>query len=79
MAKTTKVFNCLFGGLIFGLIHFYSLSYVIYNFFVGALLMFAYIVRINKSPYWTVVVLHGLMNLFSIFIDPVEKIIFNMM
>ena len=39
--------------------------------------MLAYIVRIEKKPYWIVAVLHGLMNLFSILIDPVEKMIFN--
>jgi hypothetical protein len=55
------------------------LSYAIYNFFAGALLMLAYIIKIDKNPYWTVVLLHGLMNLFSIVIDPIEKTIFNVM
>ena len=75
--KRHKTLIILVSALIFGLIHFYSLSYVFYNFFIGALLMFAYIIRINKKPYWTVVVLHGFMNLFSILIDPLEKTIFN--
>lgn len=75
--KQNKILIIFISAVIFGLIHFYSLSYVIYNFFAGALLMFAYIVRIEKKPYWIVTVLHGLMNLFSILIDPVEKMIFN--
>jgi hypothetical protein len=41
--------------------------------------MFAYIVKIGKKPYWTVVVLHGLLNLFAILIDPIEKSIFGAM
>lgn len=72
-----KIFIILISAVAFGLIHFYSLSYIIYNFFIGVLLMFTYIIRIENRPYWTVAILHGLMNLFSIFIDPVEKIIFN--
>lgn len=75
--KQNKILIIFLGAVIFGLIHFYSLSYVIYNFFAGALLMFAYIIKIDKKTYWTVVVLHGLMNLFSILIDPIEKTIFN--
>lgn len=75
--KRRKILIILLGATLFGLIHFYSLSYIIYNFFIGALLMFSFIIRIGKTPYLTVVVLHGLMNLFSILIDDVEKIIFN--
>lgn len=71
-----KIFIILISAVAFGLIHFYSLSYIIYNFFIGALLMFIYIIKINRKPYWTVVILHSLMNLYSIFIDPIEKIIF---
>jgi membrane protease YdiL (CAAX protease family) len=75
--KRYKILIIFLSAVIFGLIHFYSLSYVIYNFFTGALLMMAYIIKIDKNPYWTVVLLHGLMNLFSIVIDPIEKTIFN--
>lgn len=75
--KRHKIVIIFISAVIFGLLHFFSLSYIVYNFFAGALFMFAYIVKLDKSPYWTVVVLHGLMNLFSILIDPVEKIIFN--
>lgn len=71
-----KNFIILISAVAFGLIHFYSLSYIIYNFFIGALLMFTYIIKINKKAYWIVVILHSLMNLYSIFIDPIEKIIF---
>lgn len=74
--KRNKILIIFISAVLFGMIHFYSLSYVIYNFFAGVLLMFAYIVRIDRKPYWTVTVLHGLMNLFSILIDPIEKMIF---
>lgn len=72
-----KILIILLSAVVFGLIHFYSLSYIIYNFFVGAFFMFVYIIKIGNRPYWTVAVLHGLMNLFSIYIDPIEKVIFN--
>ncbi|OPZ14471.1 MAG: CAAX amino terminal protease self- immunity [Bacteroidetes bacterium ADurb.BinA261] len=77
--KRYKILIIFLSAVIFGSIHFYSLSYAIYNFFAGALLMLAYIIKIDKNPYWTVVLLHGLMNLFSIVIDPIEKTIFNVM
>lgn len=72
-----KFFIVLLSAAVFGLIHFYCLSYIVYNFFIGALLMFTYIIRIENRPYWTVAILHSLMNLFSIIIDPFEKNIIN--
>jgi membrane protease YdiL (CAAX protease family) len=75
--KQRKIVIMVIGAIIFGLLHFYSLSYVIFNIFTGFLFMFAYIIKLYKNPYWFVVILHGLMNLFAIFIDPVEKLIFG--
>jgi membrane protease YdiL (CAAX protease family) len=75
--KRRKFFIMLIGALIFGLLHFYSLLYIIYNVFTGFLFMYAYIVKLHKKPYWTVVTLHGLMNLFAIFMDPIETIVFS--
>ena len=75
--KQHKILILILGALFFGILHFYSLSYIVYNVFMGFLFMYAYIVRINKNPYWTVVALHGLTNLFAIFIDPIEKIVFG--
>jgi hypothetical protein len=75
--KQHKMMIVLFGAIIFGIVHCFSLSYIIYNMFTGCLLMFAYIIKLHKNPYWFVVILHGLMNLFAIFIDPVEKYIFG--
>ena len=46
--KRNKILIIFISAVIFGMIHYYSLSYVIYNFFAGALLMFAYIVRIDR-------------------------------
>ena len=75
--KRHKVIIMILGAIAFGVLHFYSLSYIVFATFMGFLLMYAYIVRINKKPYWTVAALHGLANLFAIFVDPIEKIIFG--
>lgn len=72
-----KVAIILLGALIFGILHFFSISYIIYTFFMGLLFMSAYILRLNKNPYWTVAVIHALTNLFAILIDPVEKSVFG--
>jgi|LSQX01.1.fsa_nt_gb hypothetical protein len=74
--KKNKILITAIGASVFGLMHPYSLFYIIYNFFAGTLFMSAYIIRLNRSPYLTVAALHALMNLFSICIDPIEKMIF---
>ena len=75
--KQRKTLIMILGAIAFGIIHCYSLSYIVYNTFMGFLFMFAYIVKLHKKPYWTVVTLHGLTNLFAILIDPIEKIFFS--
>ena len=75
--KRRKILIMILGAIAFGALHTYSLLYIIYAVFMGFLFMYAYIVRINKNPYWTVVALHGLINLFVILINPVEKNIFG--
>jgi membrane protease YdiL (CAAX protease family) len=75
--KKRKILIVFLGAIIFGIIHFYSLSYIIYNVFTGFLFMFVYIAKLHKKPYWIVVTLHGLINLFALLIDPVEKQIFS--
>ena len=64
--KKKKFMIAIIGGLVFGSLHFYSLSYMVYHFFIGFLYMSAFIIKIDKEPYWTVVVLHGLINLLVI-------------
>jgi membrane protease YdiL (CAAX protease family) len=76
--KQRKILIMFLSAVIFGIIHFYSLSYIVYNVFTGFLFMFAYIVKLHKKPYWTVVTLHGLINLFAILIDPIEQHVFGM-
>jgi len=71
--KHRKGLIIIFAGIVFGLLHFYSFSYIVYNIFIGFFLMSVYIVKLGKNPFWIVSVLHGLLNLFAIFIDPLEK------
>lgn len=70
--KRNKIWLILIGAIIFSSIHFYSLSYFIYNVFAGFFLMSAYVLRKGKNPYWIVATLHALMNLFVLLIEPIE-------
>ncbi len=75
--RKNKILIVIIGGVIFGLLHSYSLSYIVFNFFTGTLFMLTYIIRIGNKPYFTVAVLHSLINLFGIIIDPIETMIFK--
>ena len=52
-------------GLFFGLLHFYSLFYIIYAFFLGLVLMYGYMVRIktDKKTFLLIAICHSLLNL----------------
>lgn len=75
--KENKIWIAIIGGIIFGLFHFYSLSYIVYNIFMGILFMSAYILRKGENPYWTVTALYALTNLFVLIVDPIEKMVFG--
>lgn len=75
--RKNKILIVIIGGVIFGLLHSYSLSYIVFNCFTGTLFMLTYIIRIGNKPYFTVAVLHSLINLFGIIIDPIETMIFK--
>lgn len=64
--RINKYAIILIGSLSFGLIHFFSLSYIIFNSFVGGYLMFVYIIRIKNKPYITVFTLHALNNFTTV-------------
>lgn len=52
-------------SIIFGLFHFFTLSYVLYNMIAGGLFVYAYVVKQDKGGYygyWTTAILHGLTN-----------------
>lgn len=63
------------GAILFALIHFYSISYVIFTAITGGLFMYAYVVKIEKGALAAcsiVAILHGLTNLFALFLEIFE-------
>lgn len=63
------------GTLLFGLIHFYSISYILFTLITGALFLYAYILNIEKGVLTAcsvTIILHGLTNLFALFLEQFE-------
>lgn len=56
----------IISGIVFGSLHWYSLHYMILTTGIGFFLMYAYILRIDKHPYWTVAAIHSLYNLIIV-------------
>lgn len=52
-------------ALIFGLLHFYSLLYIIYAIFIGFILMYGYMIRVksDKNVFLLIVISHSVFNL----------------
>jgi uncharacterized protein len=52
-------------ALIFGLLHFYSLFYIIYAFFLGLILSYGYMLRVknDKRTFILIAICHSLLNL----------------
>jgi hypothetical protein len=52
-------------SLFFGLIHFYSIFYIVYAFLMGLILMYGYLVRIrnDNKTFLLIVICHSLLNL----------------
>ena len=59
----------IISALLFGLSHTYSLNYVIYAICIGVIFMYAYVVRVNKRPFWTVFLIHALFNMIVIILE----------
>lgn len=57
-----KSYIVFIGGVLFGLSHFFSLSYIIVTTINGLFFMYAYIVKYHKGGYWIVVLLHAFVN-----------------
>lgn len=55
----------IISSLFFGLIHFYSLFYIVYAFFLGLILMYGYMVRIKNDnrTFLLIAICHSLLNL----------------
>lgn len=58
----------LISAICFGLIHDYSLLYIISTFFIGSILMYTYILRseYNNKPYWSMTLAHSTVNAFAL-------------
>lgn len=49
-------------ALIFGSQHYYTVSYILITTGIGAVLMYAYIIKWQRHAYWNVVALHAIWN-----------------
>lgn len=58
----------LVSAILFGAVHFYSVSYIFYAFLIGLILAYAYMIYLEKnaSAFWVVAAIHSLRNLFSL-------------
>jgi len=54
----------LSSAIIFGLVHFYSLFYIVYAFLIGLILMYGYMVRIriDNKTFYLITICHSLLN-----------------
>jgi hypothetical protein len=67
--RSRKYMIVLIGAIIFGIFHFYTLSYIIYNIIAGGLFMYAYTIKQHKGGYygyWITAILHALININAI-------------
>ena len=67
-----KHYIILIGGVIFGLVHFFSLSYIIVTTINGFFFMYAVVIRNNRGGYWLAVLLHALVNGLGLFLSYFE-------
>ncbi len=70
--KNNIIFICLISSIIFGALHYYSITYMLFALIIGMVFMFGYICRQGKASYWTIVLLHSLYNLTLVSISLVE-------
>jgi uncharacterized protein len=66
--------NCIIlftSALFFGILHFYSVFYIIYGFVLGLVLMFGYMIRIknDKKAFLLIVICHTFLNLGILIIN----------
>ena len=57
-----RIIAVAISGLIFGALHFYSVVYILITVVMGMVMMWAYIVKYRKNPYWNVVLFHAVWN-----------------
>ena len=65
--KLKAFYIILLSATIFAGVHFYNYIYIIYAFFAGCILMFAYIVFTKRKfyPFLTLVIIHFTVNLIA--------------
>ncbi|MCB2291451.1 CPBP family intramembrane metalloprotease [Clostridium sp. CS001] len=66
--KNNNIIAIFISALLFGLGHYYSISYMFQTFIVGILLAYSYVLYENKpeSPFWVVSAIHSLRNFISV-------------
>lgn len=52
----------LISGLVFGLQHYYSLNYILVTIVMGFIMMYGYIVKYKRHPYFSLLIFHALWN-----------------
>ena len=60
--RKRKLCIVLIGAIFFGLLHFFSLSYIIVTTINGLFFMYAVVIRHNRGGYWLAVLLHAFVN-----------------
>lgn len=60
--RYNKLLLIIISAILFASAHFYSIAYIIYTFIIGAILMYCYIVKVGRYPFWTTFAIHGLFN-----------------
>ncbi|MDR0332327.1 MAG: CPBP family intramembrane metalloprotease [Dysgonamonadaceae bacterium] len=67
--RKRECYIVIIGGILFGIIHFSSLSHIIATTFLGIFLMYVYAIRRRKGGYWIVVLLHAYWNGMVLLLD----------
>ncbi len=55
--RENPIWIIIISALIFGMLHYYSIHYMIATFFMGMIFMYVYIIRTGKCPYVTVLII----------------------
>lgn len=61
-------------AVVFALLHHYSMHYILNALIGGALLMYFYIIKVGKRPFWNVCAIHAINNIVASIPDVKELI-----
>ncbi len=70
--RKRKMCIIIIGAVFFGLLHFFSLSYIIVTTICGFFFMYAVVIRNNRGGFWMAVLLHAFVNGLAIFLGYFE-------